>query len=44
MTTLTNLEEGQSTSKPPRFDGQYYGWWKTRIYEFIMTEEIEIWI
>ncbi|XP_070003060.1 uncharacterized protein [Nicotiana sylvestris] len=30
MAAPPNFEEGQSTYRPPRFNGQYYGWWKTR--------------
>ncbi|XP_075095328.1 uncharacterized protein LOC142173605 [Nicotiana tabacum] len=28
---------------PPRFNGQYYGWWKTRMHDFIMAEDSELW-
>nr|XP_009800651.1 PREDICTED: uncharacterized protein LOC104246537 [Nicotiana sylvestris] len=38
-----NLEEGQSTTRPPRFNGKYYGWWKTRMHDFIMAEDSELW-
>ncbi|XP_070031722.1 uncharacterized protein [Nicotiana tomentosiformis] len=43
MVAPPNFEEGQSIYKPPRFNGQYYGWWKTRIYDFIMAEDSELW-
>ncbi|XP_075109222.1 uncharacterized protein LOC142181011 [Nicotiana tabacum] len=43
MAALLNFEEGQSTYKPPRFNGQYYGWWKTRMYDFIMAKYSELW-
>ncbi|XP_075078132.1 uncharacterized protein LOC142164285 [Nicotiana tabacum] len=29
--------------RPPRFNGQYYGWWKTRMHDFIMAEDSELW-
>ncbi|XP_070025222.1 uncharacterized protein [Nicotiana sylvestris] len=38
-----NVEEGQSTYRPPRFNDQYYGWWKTRMHDFIMAEYLELW-
>ncbi|XP_070045152.1 uncharacterized protein [Nicotiana tomentosiformis] len=37
MSAPPNFEEGQSTYRPPRFNGQYYGWWKTRMHDFIMA-------
>ncbi|XP_075087998.1 uncharacterized protein LOC142169951 [Nicotiana tabacum] len=43
MAAPPNFEEGQSTYKPPRFNGQYYRWWKTRMHDFIMAEESELW-
>ncbi|XP_033510761.1 uncharacterized protein [Nicotiana tomentosiformis] len=43
MTAPPNYEEGQSTYRPPRFNGQYYGWWKTRMHDFIMDEDLELW-
>ncbi|XP_070040932.1 uncharacterized protein [Nicotiana tomentosiformis] len=43
MAAPPNFEEGQSTYIPPRFNGQYYGWWKTRIHDFIMAEDSAFW-
>ncbi|XP_075079879.1 uncharacterized protein LOC142165163 [Nicotiana tabacum] len=43
MAIPPNFEEGQSTYRPPRFNGQYYGWWKTRMHDFIMAEDYELW-
>ncbi|XP_070038599.1 uncharacterized protein [Nicotiana tomentosiformis] len=43
MAAPPNFEEGQSTYIPPRFNGQYYGWWKTRMHDFIMAEDFELW-
>nr|XP_009597079.1 uncharacterized protein LOC104093065 [Nicotiana tomentosiformis] len=43
MVAPPNFEEGQSTYRPPRFSGQYYGWWKTRMHDFIMDEDSELW-
>ncbi|XP_070025921.1 uncharacterized protein [Nicotiana sylvestris] len=43
MAAPPNFEEGQSTYRPPRFNGQYYGWWKTRMHDFIMAEDSDLW-
>ncbi|XP_070018109.1 uncharacterized protein [Nicotiana sylvestris] len=43
MAAPPNFKEGQSTYRPPRFNGQYYGWWKTRMYDFIMAKDSELW-
>ncbi|XP_070005268.1 uncharacterized protein [Nicotiana sylvestris] len=43
MAAPPNFEKGQSTYKPPRFNGQYYAWWKTRMHNFIMDEDSELW-
>ncbi|XP_033508833.1 uncharacterized protein [Nicotiana tomentosiformis] len=43
MAAPPNFEEGQSTYRLPRFNGQYYGWWKTRMQDFIMAEDSELW-
>ncbi|XP_070030117.1 uncharacterized protein [Nicotiana sylvestris] len=43
MAAQPNFEEGQSTYRPPRFNGQYYRWWMKRMYDFIMDEDSELW-
>ncbi|XP_070042946.1 uncharacterized protein [Nicotiana tomentosiformis] len=43
MAAPPNFEEGQCTYMPPRFNGQYYGWWKTKMHDFIMDEDSELW-
>nr|XP_009781946.1 PREDICTED: uncharacterized protein LOC104230768 [Nicotiana sylvestris] len=43
MAPPPNFEEGQSTYRPPKFNRQYYGWWKTRMHDFIMAEDSELW-
>ncbi|XP_070022898.1 uncharacterized protein [Nicotiana sylvestris] len=43
MAAPPNFEEGQSTYRPPRFNGQYFVWWKTRMHDFIMAEDSELW-
>ncbi|KAF3638257.1 putative arabinogalactan peptide 20-like [Capsicum annuum] len=43
ITVPSSLEEGQSTTKPPRFNSPYYGWWKPRMHDFIVAEDSELW-
>ncbi|XP_049373989.1 uncharacterized protein LOC125839052 [Solanum verrucosum] len=43
MTVPPNMEEGQSSTKPSRFNGQYYGWWKNRMHDYINAEDSELW-
>nr|XP_009803273.1 PREDICTED: uncharacterized protein LOC104248667 [Nicotiana sylvestris] len=43
MATPPNFEEGQSAYRLPRFNAQYYGWWKTRMHDFIMAKDSEHW-
>ncbi|XP_070022282.1 uncharacterized protein [Nicotiana sylvestris] len=43
MVAPPNFEEGQSTYRPPRFNGQYYGWWKIRMHDFMMVDDSEQW-
>lgn len=42
MVVPPNLREGQSTTRTPRFNGQYYGWWETSMHDFIMSEDCEL--
>lgn len=43
MAAPLNLEEGQSSTRFLRFNGQFYGWWKKRMHDFLMTQDSEIW-
>ncbi|XP_027772674.1 uncharacterized protein LOC114077194 [Solanum pennellii] len=43
MATPLNLEEGQSSTRPPRFNGHFYSWWKVRMHDFLMAEDSELW-
>ncbi|XP_070015810.1 uncharacterized protein LOC142174309 [Nicotiana tabacum] len=43
MAAPPNFKEGQSTYRPPRFNGQYYSWWKTHMHDFIMAKDLELW-
>ncbi|XP_070019626.1 uncharacterized protein [Nicotiana sylvestris] len=35
--------EGQSTARPPLFNGQYYSWWKNKMRDHIIREYYELW-
>ena len=37
-----NLEEGQSVTRLPYFNGQFYRWWKTRMHDYLMVEDSEL--
>ncbi|XP_059288400.1 uncharacterized protein LOC132041710 [Lycium ferocissimum] len=43
MAAPPNLEEGQLFTRPPRFNGNYYGLWKARMHDFNMAEDSELW-
>ncbi|KAH0688878.1 hypothetical protein KY289_016236 [Solanum tuberosum] len=43
MAAPLNLEEGQLSTRPPCFNGQFYIWWKTRMHDFLMAEDRELW-
>nr|XP_009763267.1 PREDICTED: uncharacterized protein LOC104215213 [Nicotiana sylvestris] len=43
MVAPPNFKEGQSTYRPPRFNNQFYGWWKTRMHDFNMVDDSELW-
>ncbi|XP_069149264.1 uncharacterized protein [Solanum lycopersicum] len=43
MVAPLNLEEGQSSSQPPRFNDQFYSWWKTRMHDYLMVEDKKLW-
>ena len=39
----TGHSEGQSTTRPPLFDGTHFIWWKSRMEMFIQEEDDELW-
>ncbi|XP_015060407.1 uncharacterized protein LOC107006348 [Solanum pennellii] len=43
MAAPLNLEEGQSSTRPPRFNGHFYSWWYVRMHDFLMAEDSELW-
>ena len=45
MATLNDstFKEGQSTIKPPFFDGNHYQYWQTRMKIYLQTLDYEIW-
>lgn len=43
MIAPLNMEEGKSTTRPRKFNRQFYMWWKTRMDEFITMVDYEMW-
>lgn len=43
MAAPLNLEEGQSSIRPPRFNGHFYNWWKVSMHDFLMAKDSEPW-
>uniref|UniRef100_A0A1S3ZR10 FBD-associated F-box protein At5g56560 n=1 Tax=Nicotiana tabacum TaxID=4097 RepID=A0A1S3ZR10_TOBAC len=43
MSAPPGNREGQSTARPPLFNGQYYSWWKNRMRDQIIGEDYELW-
>ena len=39
----THLAEGQSTTRPPLFNGENYNYWKVRMMIFIQANSYEEW-
>ncbi|XP_075101693.1 uncharacterized protein LOC142177127 [Nicotiana tabacum] len=42
MSALPENWEGESTSRPPLFNGQYYSWWRNRMRDHIQGEDYEL--
>ena len=36
-------QEGASQTRPPLFNGKYYGWWKNRIMDHLIGENPDLW-
>ncbi|XP_049372851.1 uncharacterized protein LOC125837822 [Solanum verrucosum] len=43
MVAPLNLEEGQSSTRPPRFNVQFYSWWRKSMHDCLMAEDSELW-
>src|SRR3954463_14294561 len=43
QTSLPQNGEGQSTQRPPLFDGNNYNYWKRRIRIYLQSFNLEIW-
>ena len=43
MSAPLNMEEGHSSTRPPRFNGHFYSWWKVRKHDFLMAKDSELW-
>ncbi|KAL3340303.1 hypothetical protein AABB24_028772 [Solanum stoloniferum] len=37
------FQEGASLTRPPFFNGKYYGWWKNRMMNFIIAKNYDLW-
>ncbi|VFQ95950.1 unnamed protein product [Cuscuta campestris] len=44
MTILKRIGEGQSTSRPPLFDGTNYSYWKERMRIYIRSTTFQLWL
>jgi len=44
MSTSHGMLEGQSMTRAPYFNGQYYSWWKNRMENYIQVEDSELWM
>ena len=36
-------QEGSSQTRPPLFNGKYYGWWKNRMMNHLLGENPDLW-
>ncbi|WMV33441.1 hypothetical protein MTR67_026826 [Solanum verrucosum] len=43
MATPASVKRSQSPTKPPLFNRQFYRWWKVRMRDYLMDEDIEVW-
>ncbi|XP_015075296.1 uncharacterized protein LOC107019261 [Solanum pennellii] len=43
MATPPTPQEGASQTRPPLFNGKYYGWWKNRIMDHVIVENPDPW-
>ena len=44
MSNPQGMLEGQSTTRPPYFNGQHYNWWKNRMENYIQAEDYQLWV
>ncbi|XP_038895919.1 uncharacterized protein LOC120084093 [Benincasa hispida] len=42
-TGINGYGEGQSTTRPPLFDGNNYAWWKTRMRIYLISIDYNLW-
>ncbi|GAB2303172.1 hypothetical protein Dimus_038373 [Dionaea muscipula] len=43
MSTPEGMREGQSSARPPCFNGQHYSWWKKSMEIHIQAEDYQLW-
>jgi len=44
MSTPHGMLEGQSMTRPPYFNGQYYSWWKNHMENYVQADDYELWM
>ena len=43
MASPPTPQEGASQTRPPLFNGKYYGWWKNRMMDHLIGENPDLW-
>ena len=43
MAAPLDLEEGQSSTRTPHFNGHFYSWWKVRMHDYLVAVDSELW-
>ena len=43
MAAPPTTQEGASQTRPPLFNGKYYGWWKNRMMDHLIGENPDLW-
>ncbi|XP_069155768.1 uncharacterized protein [Solanum lycopersicum] len=43
MAAAPTPQEGASQTRPPLFNGKYYGWWKNRMMDHLIGENPDLW-
>ena len=43
MANVGSMNEGNSTTRPPLFNGNNYGYWKARMTIFLQSIDYELW-
>ena len=43
MAAPPTSQEGASQTRPPLFNEKYYGWWKNRMMDQLLGENLDLW-